>query len=181
MPLHFIAILAPGSINQQVLEWKNFMLQQFNCKVALKSPAHITLIPPFNMPDTDQQPLINILNQFSQHQHSFTIQLKNFAAFKPRVIYVAVQNNPLLHQLKIAIEEEIVNAGRFRIKIEERPFHPHVTIANRDLQKEDFSKAWQHFNSLLYETSFTADNISLLRHNEHKNWEVAASLPLQFS
>jgi 2'-5' RNA ligase len=178
MPLHFIAILTPSPINRQVLEWKNYMLQQFNCKVALKSPAHITLIPPFIMPDTEQQALTDILKQFAQHQHPFTIHIKNFAAFKPRVIYVAVQTNPLLHQLKIALEEEILKAERFRIKKEERPFHPHITIANRDLQKEDFPKAWQHFNSLLYETSFTADNITLLRHNEQKNWLPVTSFRL---
>src|SRR5688500_4638077 len=113
MPLHFIAIVTPDHINRQVLEWKNYMLQQFNCKVALKSPAHITLIPPFSMPAAEQQALTGILKQFAQHQHSFSIHIKNFAAFKPRVIYAAVQTNTLLHQLKIALEEEILKAGHF--------------------------------------------------------------------
>ena len=113
MSLHFIAILTPDHINRQVLEWKYYMLQQFKCKVALKSPAHITLIPPFNMPDTDQQQMTSILNRLANEQNKFTIHLKNFAAFKPKVIYVHVQPNQQLHDLKIKTEEKFKIGGLF--------------------------------------------------------------------
>jgi 2'-5' RNA ligase len=179
MPLHFIAIVMPDHINRQVLEWKHYMLQQFNCKVALKSPAHITLIPPFQMPDAGRNDLTDILNRFAQQQNNFSIHIKDFAAFKPRVIYVGVQPNAALQQLKINAENELLQANRFRIKKEERPFHPHITIANRDLKKEHFRDAWQYFQQLSYETTFIAGNISLLRHNEDHMWEVAAILPLR--
>jgi len=178
VPLHFIAILTPDEINRQALEWKNYMLQQFNCKVALKSPAHITLIPPFHMPDSDKSDLANILTRVAFQHDSFSIHLKNFAAFKPRVIYIGVQPNQLLNELKANTEETILQANRFKIKKEERPFHPHITIANRDLAKEDFNKAWQHFEHISFETSFTADAISLLRNNDRK-WDVVASFRLR--
>jgi 2'-5' RNA ligase len=175
--LYFVAILTPDDINRQALEWKNYMLQQFNCKVALKSPAHITLIPPFHMPDSDQSDMADILNRVALQHNPFSIQLKNFAAFKPRVIYIDVQPNPLLNELKAKTEEALLQANRFKIKKEERPFHPHITIANRDLEKEDFQQAWQHFQPISYETSFTADAISLLQNNDRK-WNVTASFKL---
>lgn len=174
---YFIAIVTPESINQQVLEWKQYMLQHFNCRVALKSPAHITLIPPFDMPDTMQHEMEEVLLEFANKQPSFPIQLKNFAAFKPRVIYVHVQPNTHLNDLQTRLEAYLLHID-FPIKKEDRAFHPHVTIANRDLQKDDFPLAWQYFQQLSYEVSFPANTISLLRHNG-QIWEVANSFPLR--
>jgi 2'-5' RNA ligase len=175
--LHFIAIVTPENINQQVLEWKNYMLQQFNCKAALKSPAHITLIPPFQMPDADQQNMKEVLRAFTGLQQPVIVQLNNFAAFDPRVIYVHVQPNSALNALQASLAAVLLKDGRFPVKKEERPYHPHVTIANRDLAKEDFPGAWRHFEALAYEATFTADAIALLRHNGQV-WNIAASYPL---
>jgi 2'-5' RNA ligase len=175
--LHFIAIVAPDDINRQVKEWKHYMRDRFQCKVALKSPAHITLIPPFHMALDDETAMRELLQPFAAGRHSFFIHLKNFAAFKPRVIYVNVLPGEPLNELHAALETTILQSNRFPVKKEERPFHPHVTIANRDLHKEDFPGAWQHFQQINYEASFTADAISLLRHNG-QIWEIAGSFPL---
>jgi 2'-5' RNA ligase len=175
--LFFIAIVAPDNINQQVLEWKHYMLQRFNCKVALKSPAHITLVPPFEMPDSVQPALQELLLSFADRQRNFSIHLKDFAAFKPRVIYAGVLPNTRLSELRTDLETILLQDNRFPIKKEDRPFHPHVTIANRDLTKDDFPLAWQHFQQLSYEVAFNADAISLLRHN-NRAWEIAGTFPL---
>ncbi|WP_205509069.1 RNA 2',3'-cyclic phosphodiesterase [Longitalea arenae] len=175
--LYFIALVAPEIINQQVLEWKHYMLEQFQCRVALKSPAHITLIPPFQMPDDARPALQELLMEFAAAQQPFPIRLHNFAAFKPRVIYVDVVPSARLEDLQSKLETAVLKTGRFRIKKEERPFHPHVTIANRDLKKEDFPKAWAYFQQLKYDVSFPAQAISLLRHNG-RVWEIAGDSPL---
>jgi len=175
--LHFIAIVAPEDINSKVLEWKYYMRDHFKCKVALKSPAHITLISPFGMPDGLQAELQELLLPFAARQQGFPIQLKNFAAFKPRVIYVDVLPSEPLNELRTALEAALLQSNRFPIKKEERSFHPHVTIANRDLRKEDFPLAWQHFQQITYEASFMASAIALMRHNGHI-WEIAHSFPL---
>jgi len=175
--LYFIAIVAPDPINQQVLEWKQYMLQHFNCKVALKSPAHITLISPFEMLATMHHELEEVLLEFAAEQTDFPIQLKNFAAFKPRVLYVHVQPNTHLSDLQARLEAYLIQTD-FPIKKENRPFHPHVTIANRDLQKDDFPTAWSYFQQLSYEVTFQANAIALLRHNG-QTWEVANAFPLR--
>jgi len=177
--LYFIAIVTPHDINQQVQEWKHYMQERFHCKVALKSPAHITLIPPFTMAETAQPEIQVLLEPYAASQQRFSIQLKNFAAFKPRVIYAHVLPNPELNALQTSLEATLLQNGRFHIKKEDRPFQPHITIANRDLQKEDFPLAWQHFQQISYEGSFTADAISLLKHNEHR-WEITASFPFGY-
>lgn len=172
MPLYFIAILAPDPVSRQVLEWKHYMLQRFNCQVALRSPAHITLIAPFTMQTEQEGELISTLQTIAPQLQPFPVQLKNFDAFKPRVIFVQVQPDERLLQLKKKVED---NLPGFPIKKDDRPFHPHITIANRDLGKKDFPKAWQHFRSIQYEALFNADNISLLRHNA-SHWDVLAQV-----
>ncbi len=54
---------------------------------------------------------------------------------------------------------------------EDRPFHPHLTIATRDLRKKAFYEAWEHFKKKEYAAEWITEGISLLRHNK-KNWDV---------
>jgi 2'-5' RNA ligase len=175
--LYFIAIVTPKEINQQVLQWKYYMRDHFQCKVALRSPAHITLIAPFDLPDLLQAEMQELLLAFAAGQPGFPIQLKNCAAFTPRVIYVDVLPGEQLTKLRTALETTLLQSNRFPVKKEERPFHPHVTLANRDLRKEDFPLAWQHFQQIDYEASFMANAIALLRYNGQV-WEIVHSFPL---
>lgn len=171
MSLYLIAILPPAGINQAVLSWKHYMLQHFGCKVAMKSPAHITLIPPFRLDDEVQlTALRSTLHAFGGRYPPLPINLEQFAAFPPRVIYVAVLPNKQLAVIKGALESMLFEDG-FPIKKEDRPFHPHVTIANRDLQKQDFPVAWRHFREMQYQAAFEAHAISLLKHNGY-TWEL---------
>jgi 2'-5' RNA ligase len=176
MTLYFIAIVAPDEVNRQVLAWKNYMLHQFNCKVALRSPAHITLVPPFNMQPALEKPLALALGAFAREQTLFPVYLKNFAAFAPRVIYVHVEHSLPLLQLKKNADIFLLQDHRFPIKKEERSFHPHITIATRDLKKGDFAAAWPYFHDRLYEAVFEAGAISLLAHTG-KQWEIVANCP----
>jgi len=49
MNMYFAALVAPPGVNEDALKWKNFFKERFGCIVPLKSPAHITLIPPLWM------------------------------------------------------------------------------------------------------------------------------------
>jgi 2'-5' RNA ligase len=85
------------------------------------------------------------------------------------VIFVGVEKNEALAQLKLALEDYLLN--KYPIKKETRPFHAHLTIANRDLMKKDFAPAFAHFNNIEYDAKFPATAISLLRHNGTE-WQV---------
>jgi 2'-5' RNA ligase len=176
--LYFIAIVAPEQINEQLLIWKKYMEQQYGCRVALRSPAHITLVPPFNMSSEKEQALGEQLTLFCNREKSFSIHLRHFDSFAPKVIFVHVQPGEQLFQIKHRLDLFLIPLKDFSFKKEQRPFHPHITIANRDLAKKDFKKAWEYFAGLRYDAEFQAESISLLRHN-NKEWEIAASFPLK--
>ena len=100
MPLYFIGIVAPPAINNQVMAWKTYMLQHFNCKVALRSPAHITLIPPFNLKTDVELQLKEDIRGFAATQVPFAISLNNFSSFPPRVIFAGVEPSQQLNNLQ---------------------------------------------------------------------------------
>ena len=176
--LYFIAIVAPAHIDGQVMVWKKHMLEHYSCKVALKSPAHITLVPPFKMSVEKEKELGEHLQTFSSKEKSFTIRIKDFDRFAPKVIFLHTEPDEPLLLLKQRLEEYLLQFKNFPFKKEERPFHPHITIANRDLRKSDFHKAWTYFEKQQFESSFAANSISLLKHN-NTNWEIASNFPLQ--
>jgi len=172
MPMYFVAILAPDDINCKALEWKHYMLENFGCRVAMRSPAHITLIPPFNMSANAENELIGKLAAFSKSRPLFSIHLKDFGSFPPRVIFVDVQQSAELTNIKADLEQFLLQEA-FAIKKDARPFHPHVTIANRDLDRTDLKTAWDHFKFLKYEVQFVADAVCLLR-GEKEGWKSVA-------
>ena len=172
--MYFIALVAPEAINQQALKWKLWMKEKFKCEVALKSPAHITLIPPFWMKPEMEKELMDAISNFSLKENSFTILLKNFSFFKTKVIFIDVIKNEQLELLRQQLEVHLLACEKFPVKKEERLFHPHVTIATRDLYKKAFYEAWDYFKEKKYECEWLADGISLLRHNQ-KNWDVIAT------
>jgi 2'-5' RNA ligase len=176
--MYFIAVLAPANVNEQVLAWKHYMRDHYGCTVALRSPAHITLIPPFWMPSQLEQELANDLAAFAAEQANFAVKLKNFDAFKPKVIFVHVIPDHVLETLKISLEDFLLSKNKYPVKKESRPFHPHVTIANRDLRKKDFPVVFEHFSRIAYETEFPADGIALLKH-DGGHWVVQQVLPVK--
>lgn len=178
MNMYFIALVAPVEIDQQVVKWKNYFRDRFQCIVALKSPAHITLTPPFWMKEELEADLVDSINEFSKTQGKFEIRLENFSAFKPRVIYVDVFKSHSLTELHHSLNDHLFNQNKFPIKIDDRPFHPHVTLATRDLYKKAFYEAWETFSSKQYKASWNVNGISLLRHNE-KNWDVIFTSQLE--
>jgi len=175
--MYFIALVAPEDINRQALKWKHYMRDHYGCTVALRSPAHITLIPPFWMNELQEDELLRDVGAFANEHSPLEIRLKNFDAFKPRVIFAHVEVSDQLRQMKLSLEKFLAEKNRYPFKKETRPFHPHLTIANRDLRKKDFHAAFEHFSKIDYETSFAVTGISILKHTGDQ-WSVRHNLPL---
>ena len=169
--MYFIAIVLPKDLDEKVLKYKNLMFEKYNCKVGLKSPAHITLVPPFWMDEEKQERLIADINSLSDQVKPFLISTNNFSAFKPKTIFISTAPSDQLSQAKIATDEFFKNKSFYNVKTETRPFHPHITIATRDLYKKSVQEIWPWFAEKKFEEQWTAEGISVLKHNK-KNWDV---------
>jgi 2'-5' RNA ligase len=171
MTMYFIALVLPSALNEKVLHWKNFMHQRYDCNVGLKSPAHITLIPPFWMEENREAELFHDVAQLAKNSLPFIVRTKNFSAFKPRTIFIDVEKNIVLNSLKENVDDFFKPNNYCKIKVDSRPFHPHITIATRDLFKKSFYEAWPVFEKEIFEEEWMVDGLSVLRHNK-KNWDV---------
>jgi 2'-5' RNA ligase len=168
--MYFMAVVLPPELDAKILPYKKWMAEKYNCKVGLKSPAHITIISPFWMEEEKEVRLQNDILQIATLTFSFNLSTDNFSSFKPRTLFVAVKENEPLNELRKK-SGAYFNSQDYKIKNDNRPFHPHITIATRDLHKRDFAEAWLHLENKKFEEEFEATGLSLLKHNG-TNWDV---------
>ncbi|MCB9264527.1 MAG: 2'-5' RNA ligase family protein [Lewinellaceae bacterium] len=168
--LFFIAILPDEKIQREVTQFKEYAALHFRSSRSLRSPAHITLIPPFQWQAERVGELAPALSPFAEEERSFRLKLNHFSSFAPRVIFVDVERKSELQELQSRLEAYMTAKLGLNLK-SHHSFNPHMTVAFKDLHRKVFPEAWAYFSGLNYEREFLADALTLLRHNG-KRWEV---------
>jgi 2'-5' RNA ligase len=169
---YFIAIIPPEPVYAEALACKQQFQTHFNSKAALKSPPHITLHMPFLWKTKKEEKLIEKLTSFAKDAPSFQIGLNGFGAFAPRVIFIQVNTNPYLVSLQSALHRFCKKELQlFNSEYKDLPFHPHLTVAFRDLKKDQFAKAWSEFEKKPFAYTFQCSSITLLKH-DGKMWQA---------
>jgi 2'-5' RNA ligase len=176
---YFLAIIPPSPVYEEALEFKNYFKQRYNSKASLNSPPHITLHMPFRWKEEKEDELISQLSLFESGLKPFNLRLLNFNSFPPRVIYIdVVDNENLLSLQKKLLRFCKRELNLFNADYKDQPFHPHLTLAFRDLKKSMYAEAWEEFNSKPYTAEFIVDQFMLLKHNG-RIWEALSSIPLK--
>jgi 2'-5' RNA ligase len=111
-----------------------------------------------------EEKLVTTLKTFSFHP--MEIELKDYGCFQSRVIFIDVAKNKALEEM----QSRLVTFCKQELKLfnadyQAQPFHPHVTIAFRDLKKPMFDKAWNEFRDKKYHATFVCDHLSLMKHD----------------
>lgn len=177
--LYFIALTPNEPTYTDIWQLKTEIKDRFNSRAALRSPPHITLHMPFQWKMEKEDMLIKSLNNLAKSHSVFNVKLEGFGAFPPRVIYVQVIESEPLGKVHHAIQRMARSEWHVYPKTTNpRPFHPHMTVAFRDLKKADFHKAWMEFKDRKFQANFTANDICLLKHNG-KSWNVLHQSPMQ--
>jgi 2'-5' RNA ligase len=168
---YFIAIIPPEPGYEQIENLKNYFSDHYHTKAALKSPPHITLHMPFEWKLEKEEILCNGLKSFFGGLNAFELELQNFSCFAPRTIFINVIKTEALEQLEVKLHRFCrMEFNLFNARYQDLPFHPHVTIAFRDLRKTTFAKAWNEFLDKKFTDKFRVVNVVLLKHNG-KLWE----------
>jgi 2'-5' RNA ligase len=171
MQLYFVALVLPEWLNKEVLVYKKIMFERFGCQVGLNSPAHITLVPPFRLAKTNEEGLLADAHRVNEGQSPLLLETNNISAFPPRTLFVDVEPNEGLYALKQKTDECFSSQDIYKVKIDRRPFHPHITIATRDLDRKQFYEAWSELKDVPFRRKWVGEKISVLRHNGAK-WDV---------
>ncbi|HEY9047918.1 MAG TPA: 2'-5' RNA ligase family protein [Ohtaekwangia sp.] len=169
---YFIALVPPPPVSDDALRLKNYFRDQYNSKASLNSPPHITLHMPFKWKEEKENELVVAFSKFTLGRPSFKVELQDFNAFVPRVIFIDVVKNEALELLNKELHRFCKRElNLFNASYKDQPFHPHMTLAFRDLKKPMFEKAWEEFQKRKFAARFDVESIVLLKHNG-KIWEV---------
>jgi 2'-5' RNA ligase len=170
--LYFIAVVPPLDIQERIIQLKEEVVEKFGSKHALNAPAHITMHMPFKWKDKRFNELAEIMRQLNEDFMPFKVQLKDFGFFDPRVVYVDVVANEQLSVLQGNVQQ----AAKAQLKLtnanyKDQVFHPHMTIAFRDLKKAAFFEAKAYYTQQTFSAHFKIQGVDLLRH-DGKMWRV---------
>ncbi|MEH2384473.1 MAG: 2'-5' RNA ligase family protein [Nostoc sp.] len=172
MSRFFVALLPPQDIQDYANQIKQDFADRYASSGALKSPPHITLQPPFEWADANLPQLEASLKEFASRQQPVAITLRRFDAFPPRVIYI----NVVISQELLTLQADLMaytesNLGIVDKISKTRPFAPHITVAFRDLTKQNFKAAWPEFEKRQLHFEFNADKLTLLLHDGNR-WNI---------
>ncbi|MEN9201706.1 MAG: 2'-5' RNA ligase family protein [Thermostichus sp. DG_1_6_bins_120] len=170
--LTFLALLPPPTLQEQVRALQQEFVVRFASRAALRSPPHITLVPPFEWPESQGSAWQGSLQEFAASQASVAVELSGFGAFAPRVIYIHVEPSEQLQQLQSAVQTLMQPLlSRKNPATSSRPFVPHITLAFRDLTPGNFRAAWPEFQLRQFQAAFEATDLTLLQH-DGQQWQV---------
>ena len=176
--LYLIALVPDEDLRAGIRSLKEEMKRRFGASHALKSPAHITLQMPFRRPSSFEPELCQSLESLANRQGVFELPLKGFDCFPPRVLFVKVQNQQAVQSLHSQLQKVLKETFGFSEQELGFRFHPHMTIATRDLTQEAFRKAWPEFADRTFEAIFQVKSLFLLKHNG-KTWDCHREFPFQ--
>lgn len=174
--LHFIAMIPEPAIEQELHAFKLELFERYQCKAALKSPAHITLIPPFPWANFQDGKVLEYFEAFRSSISPFEIMIDGFGTFGSQVFYAKPVYQPVLFELQSQIRNYFEPILKDKLK-DKFQFHPHITLANRDLRAEDLPLILQEFSARNYQVTIPMKSVSLLKHNGSK-WDVVSEIKL---
>lgn len=164
--LYFIGILPPPTLQNEVTKLKYECRDKYHSSHALNAPPHLTIIPPFKCSSAEVENVVNELTLFSSSVQPFDLLLNGFGAFAPRVIYIHVEPSSILAFLQGQLQVKLSRTFSF-CQAHTRPYHPHVTIAFKDLTPKYFEIAWPNFRSRAFSETFQCSELTLLVYNHH--------------
>jgi 2'-5' RNA ligase len=176
--LKLIAILPPEPLFSEIKREQEFLSLKWGPKHALRTPPHITLIPPISLDSGEAGWLYGMAEALSGMFSPFNISLRNYESFRPRVIFINLMHSPELKDL----QETWLHAVKSKMphvleKYPDRPFHPHVTLAHKDVVRGQFEKIWKYYSTKKFQATFPVDEFCMLEYSE-EGWALEKRYPL---
>jgi 2'-5' RNA ligase len=168
---YFIALVPEGKIQEEATKLKEEMRELFNIKYSLKSPPHVTIKMPFTYNELKEERLVGKLGRFFDQYASFELCFKGFGHFGRRVIFLDVKPSQELNRLQEALNKYCKSELKLVNELSDIAFHPHMTIAFKDVKPKSFDVYWKHIQSKHFNAFYPVQDIALLKRREGK-WEV---------
>ena len=178
---HFLGVLVPDDITLTLEDCRRYMNRTYGCKSGYGTPIHVTLVPPFRLPEPyTTRDLVDVIQSdvlLHASELAFTAQIDNFDAFGDRTIFAKVVTNKKWTQLRDKTVSAVLKAAPGATKKDSRPYQPHLTVANRDIPTGASVAALKAMNEIQLFESFPVDNITIFERRGGK-WIPAVTLDL---
>ena len=177
---HFIGVLLPEDITLTLEDCRRYMREAYGCKSGHATPIHVTLVPPFRLPeDYSTADLAQAIEKdVIPKGLGFTGHIDNFDAFGDRTLFAKVIGNEKWVALRDLVYGAVVKAAPGCTKKDARPFQPHISVSNRDIPAGVMTDALQVMNELSLVEDFPVANITIFERQGGK-WVSAVSLDLK--
>ena len=175
---YYLAVVPEDVVQKEATDIKLAFKENFNVKYALKSPAHVTVKMPFNYNEAKEGELIGKLGVFFQEYGPFPLSFKNIDRFGRRVIFIQVKASKPLNQLQLDLGKFAKTKLNQVIELSDKNFHPHMTVAYRDIKAAKFEEYWSFAKNLKFEHTIEVNAIALLKRLEGQ-WKVIHKFELQ--
>lgn len=178
---HFLGVLVPDDITLTLEDCRRYMNENYGCKSGYGTPIHVTLVPPFRLPEEFRTAdlVAAIEKEVLQlaEKLKFDAHIENFDAFGDRTVFAKVIASKNWTALRDKVVAAVLNAAPGCTKKDQRPFQPHLTVANRDIPAGASVNALKVLNELNLVEDFQVDNITIFERKGGR-WEAAVTLEL---
>ena len=175
---HFLGVLIPEDITLTLEDCRRYMNEAYGCKSGYGTPIHVTLVPPFHLPEEyTTADLVQAIEKDvlpEADKLKFDAHIDNFDAFGDRTIFAKVIRDEKWTVLRDKVLAAVLKAAPGCTKKDQRPFQPHLTVANRDIPAGVSADALEVMNELNLVEDFPVDNITIFERKGGK-WEAAWS------
>ncbi|MEB2782547.1 2'-5' RNA ligase family protein [Algoriphagus sp. C2-6-M1] len=160
---YFLALVPEGEFQEQVTKLKLEIRNRYQAKYALKSPAHITVKMPFSYNEAKEDKLIERLGGFISKYPSMILTIKGVKTFGERVIYLEVEAGQELYGFQQELKTFCKRELNLVDELSDRNFHPHVTIAFKDIKKSQFQNILQFSSEMNLTQKLLMSDVMLMK------------------
>ena len=177
---HFIGVLLPEDITLTLEDCRRYMREAYGCKSGHATPIHVTLVPPFRLPDEySTEDLARALeSEVLPKGLGFTGHIDNFDAFGDRTLFAKVVTDAKWVALRDAVYGAVVKTAPGCTKKDGRPFSLFLSCSNRDIPAGVMTDALQVMNELNLVEDFPVDNVTIFERQGGK-WVSAVEINLE--
>jgi 2'-5' RNA ligase len=170
--LKLIAIVLPDPLRSFIINEQKFISENWGCRHALRTPPHITLIPPFHFTLQEINSIITILSEAAKRHHAFRLNVIGFNSFRQGVIFMEPELSQALQDLHMDLNDSMGSYfPQILEKSGDRPFHPHITLAHKDVTREQFKEIRDHYKNKAAPSSVIIEHFNILNHIG-KGWAI---------
>ena len=165
---HFIGFLPPPDI-RRVVESDRKWSEKYGCRSGHSTPVHVTLVSPFSSQKSTGE-IKDTLNGILPLLSPFSSKVEGYGSFGNRTIFLRVEPSGDWDNLSKTLSKGLKAMGE-RVKVENKPLVPHLTVANRDIRRNKFDFLFSSLSSHSFSSLFIVDSVALF-HREGRGWRV---------